>query len=80
MQYLIRVNGGTILYGILRGEIAAFTGSFPGGKFNLPTVNMMEIVKDCEEKLKQKHFAETSKEKKPIKKPRKKSVTSETLK
>jgi hypothetical protein len=47
-EYLIRVNGGTILYGILRGEIANFTGSFPGGKFVLPTVSMREIVKNYE--------------------------------
>ena len=48
MQALIRINGGTILYGILRGQIAAFTGSFPGGKFSLPTVMMHEIVEQIE--------------------------------
>lgn len=52
MEYLIRVNGGTILYGILRGEIANYTGSFPGGKFVLPTVSMREIVRDYENMLK----------------------------
>jgi len=48
MQTLIRINGGTILYGILRGEIASFTGSFPAGKLILPTVYMHEIVSQVE--------------------------------
>lgn len=41
---LVRVNGGTILYGILRGQLSAMTGSFPPGPIILPTVNMREIV------------------------------------
>jgi len=52
MQKIIRFNGTVILYGILRGEIAAITGSFPGGKFNLPTVNMVNIVKKVENRKK----------------------------
>lgn len=40
----IRVNGGSILYGILRGQIASATGSFPPGKFVLPAVAMQDIV------------------------------------
>jgi len=48
VQALIRINGGTILYGILRGEVAAITGSFAGRKFILPTVFMPEIVKQIE--------------------------------
>ena len=48
VQYLIRVNGGTILYGILRGQISLFTGPFPGGKFMLPAVCMTDVVKDIE--------------------------------
>ena len=50
MQALIRVNGGTILYGILRGQIAAFTGSFPGGKLSLPTVYMQDVVEEVEKR------------------------------
>ena len=46
MQMVVRFNGCTILYGILRGEIANFTGSFPNGKFILPTMDMNEIVTD----------------------------------
>lgn len=48
MQQLIRINGCTILYGILRGQIAGVTGSFVGGKFNLPTVMMHEVVQHVE--------------------------------
>jgi len=49
-EYLCRVNGLTILYGILRGEIANVTGSFKNGKFILPTVMMQDIVKEIEER------------------------------
>ena len=48
IQLIIRDNGCRILYGILRGEIASITGSFPHGKFILPTVNMRKIVIDVE--------------------------------
>lgn len=48
MQQLIRVNGGTVLYGVLRGHIATVTGCFPGGKFTLPTVMMQDVVQDIE--------------------------------
>lgn len=50
VQYLIRVNGGTILYGILRGQISLFTGSFPGGKFMLPAVYMPDVANEVEER------------------------------
>ncbi|NOQ23527.1 MAG: hypothetical protein GQ565_12890 [Candidatus Aegiribacteria sp.] len=46
---MIRVNGGTILYGLLRGQIAAFTGSFPPGPFLLPTISMNDVVRQAEE-------------------------------
>lgn len=38
MGSLVKGNGTLILYGILRGELAVFTGSFPGGKLTLPTI------------------------------------------
>jgi len=50
MGFLCRVNSMTILYGILRGEIANVTGSFPGGKFILPTVMMQDVVTEVEER------------------------------
>lgn len=40
----IRVNGSSILFGTLRGQIANATGSFPPGKFVLPAVAMQDIV------------------------------------
>lgn len=50
IDYLCRVNGLTILYGILRGEIANVTGSFKNGKFILPTVMMQDVVQDIEKR------------------------------
>lgn len=40
---LAAVNGATVLYGALRGQIALMTGSFPGGSILLPAVYMGEI-------------------------------------
>jgi len=48
MQRLIRLNGCTILYGILRGQVANITGSFPRRKLLLPTVMMEDVVNDIE--------------------------------
>lgn len=50
MAYLCRVNSMTILYGILRGEIANVTGSFPAGKYILPTVMMPDVVNEIEKR------------------------------
>lgn len=50
MQYLVRVNGGTILYGILRGMLATMTGAFPEGRLNLPTLMMADVVRKVEER------------------------------
>lgn len=44
MEMAIRLNGGIILYGILRGQVAAATGSFPAGKFVLPTIAMQDVI------------------------------------
>lgn len=48
MQRLIRLNGCTILYGILRGQLANITGSFPRQKLILPTVMMEDVVNQIE--------------------------------
>jgi hypothetical protein len=48
IPYLIRVNGCTILYGILRGVVASLTGMFPEGPLALPTIMMQEVVRDIE--------------------------------
>ena len=63
MDYLVRVNGCTILYGILRGQIANVTGTFPHKKFILPTIMMRDVVLDLE-----KAKAEEAKKAKPGKK------------
>ena len=39
-NYLLLYNGGMILYGIMRGQLASMTGALPGGKFLLPTIDM----------------------------------------
>lgn len=44
MHYLLAVNGMTILYGLLRGQLSMVSGAFPCGKFTLPAVIMAEIV------------------------------------
>jgi len=44
MEDIVRGNGTMILYGILRGEIAVFTGSFPEGKLTLPTIPIPPII------------------------------------
>lgn len=49
MDTLIRINGVSILYGILRGIVATTTGAFPGGKFLLPTVMPQEVVQMVEQ-------------------------------
>lgn len=48
MERLIRINGCTILYGILRGHLATVSGTFPGRKLLLPTVMMEEVVQEIE--------------------------------
>ena len=48
MQGIIRVNGCTIFYSLLRGHLASVTGVFQSGPYVLPTVNMLEVVKKIE--------------------------------
>ncbi len=46
---VIRVNGLTMLYGSLRGALAAVTGLFPPDfRYVLPTVNMLEVIEHVE--------------------------------
>jgi preprotein translocase subunit SecB len=67
-DYLALLNGCTILYGILRGQIAALTGCFPQEKFVLPSVMMEDVIRDVEQ---QKAAAITPVARKPAKKPAK---------
>ncbi len=48
IEYLVRYNGLTILYGILRGQLSTFTGSFPAGRFILPTIDMRKVIEEVE--------------------------------
>jgi preprotein translocase subunit SecB len=47
MEYLIRVNGCSILYGILKGQLPLYTASFPE-EFYLPTIIMEDVVEHVE--------------------------------
>lgn len=47
-EHMVRVNGGMILYGMVRGHLAALTGLLSCGSHILPTVDWLEVVKDVE--------------------------------
>ena len=49
-EEILRINGVSILYGILRGVFLTTTGAFPGGGFLLPSVMPQDIVRQVEEK------------------------------
>lgn len=42
---MIGLNGLSILYGVARGVVAQATGNCPHGKFILPSVNFIELMK-----------------------------------
>ncbi len=56
---LIRLNGVSILYGILRGVVATVSGLQPGGKITLPAIMPQEIVRMVEDGKKERAAAET---------------------
>lgn len=56
MQYLVRVNGSSMLYSLLRGQIAMITGSFPEGKFNLPAIVMKDKIRQIEKRKEQEKY------------------------
>ena len=47
---LVAFNGGSILYGLMRGQVALVTGSFPTGSVLLLTLNWQETVREIESK------------------------------
>ena len=49
-DYLVRYNGGMILYGMVRGQVAMATGAFPCGSLLLPTLYWQATVKEIESK------------------------------
>jgi preprotein translocase subunit SecB len=62
IQTLIRINGGTILYGVLRGIISSATGSFAGEKYTLPTVYFHELIPLIEKRKEEAHKQQEAKE------------------
>lgn len=76
MQSLIRLNGCTILYGILRGQLANITGSFPRRKMVLPTVMMEKVVNDIEQEKTRTRQASLPAKKKAVKKAPKTAKSS----
>ena len=49
-EYVIRVNGFSMLYGALRGVFATTMAVFPGGRFSIPNIMPNEIVADIEKR------------------------------
>ena len=50
MHRMIGLNGISILYGLARGAVAQFTATCRHGKFLLPSVNFVELLKEKAEK------------------------------
>jgi len=68
MHSLIRINGLTILYGLLRGHLATITGAFPGQRFILPSIYMNNVILEVEQRRKKNSVKKTRVSKKPSKK------------
>lgn len=50
-ERMIRLNGLTVLWGTLRGALTTISGTFPPGfRYNLPTINVLELVQETEAK------------------------------
>lgn len=56
-EKLIRVNGLSILYSTFRGILGGVTGTFPGGKLNLPAIMPQHIVQQVEDRKRAKGAA-----------------------
>lgn len=52
VQKTISYNAPSILYGIARGIISQITGNYNYGKFILPSINIIEILKEKKKKFK----------------------------
>jgi len=79
---VIRLNGLSILYGILRGQLANATGSFPNGKLLIPTIMPKDIIQMVEEQEKRnaKKEASNGTAGKPAKKSKRKTGTKKAVK
>lgn len=60
-EFLIRVNGISMLYGALRGLLTSATGAFPSGRFAMPSIMPQDIVNEVETR----HAEEAAKAKPP---------------
>lgn len=49
-EWLVRYNGGLMLYGLLRGQLATLSGAFPTGKIMLPSIDMKETILEFEKR------------------------------
>ena len=78
MHYLAILNGSSILYGILRGQLALITGSFPGGKFMLPAVVMEDVIPEVIKMKQQEVEKQEKKQKKISAKPNKNKSKKKT--
>lgn len=78
-EYTLLVNGATILYGILRGQVAMISGSFPKGKMKLPTVMMVDEVKKFFDTKQQVETLDKKKKTKNVTTPVKKSIKNKLL-
>ncbi len=47
---LVVLNGGMILYGMIRGQVSLITGAFPGGTVLLPAIDWRSKVQEIQEK------------------------------
>lgn len=62
MAWTVRLNGCSILYGVLRGVLSGITGGMKHGQSILPTVNFVEVVKSIEEKRTRRRLAQAKRE------------------
>ncbi len=51
MQKMISLNGVSVLFGIARGVVAQVTANGAHGKFILPTINFVEMIKSGKKSL-----------------------------
>jgi preprotein translocase subunit SecB len=66
----LQLNGASILYGLLRGQVAQITAQGPNGQMLLPTLNFLEIQK----MVNAKKEAEALKQEAPANPPRARQV------
>lgn len=63
---VLSLNGGTILYGIIRGIVAQTTGSGAFGKYIMPAINLVEIYDKRGKQAFQESKADVEKKKIPL--------------